>query len=381
MINKLKPSGSVGDGNLIKGAQIYIAKHVKVVPMMATLVLFVIAFIVGGIIWGDTGFLTLRNFFSLFSDVNRTFLFISAIGMTMVIISGGIDLSVGSIAALSTVIIATGNLHGISPSGNAMGWGLPIMTTVVIALCVGTLLGFIMGTLIQVFKVAPFIATLGGMFFARGLCFIISLDSIPIEDPAFNAFGRWRVTFPDFLNFNNPNALVAINSGVFVFLGLLIIAIIILRYTKLGRNIYALGGNEQSAILMGLPVGTTRIFVYTFNGFCSALSGVVFALSIESGWGRHLFGMELDVIASVVIGGTLLTGGVGMQMGSVFGVLTTGVIQKFISFGGLMSGYMRITTAALLFIFVVIQRGIITIAEKNKVTTMHDESHAKEENA
>ena len=109
------------------------------------------------------------------------------------------------------------------------------------------------------------------------------------------------------------------------------------------------------------------------NGFCSALSGIVFALSIESGWGRHLLGMELDVIAAVVIGGTLLTGGVGHQLGSVFGVLTTGVIRKFVTFGGLMSGYMRITTAALLFIFVVMQRAVIIVAEKNKVTTMHDE--------
>lgn len=359
-----------------KGIQTLIAKHVKIIPPLTTLVLFVIAYIVGGILWSDIGFLTLRNFFSLFSDVNSTYLFISAIGMTMVIISGGIDLSVGSVAALSTVIIATGNAVGHGPAGD-VGWGLPIMTTITIALTVGTLLGFFMGILIQVFKVAPFIATLGGMFFARGLCFIISQDSIPIANAWFNSIGRWRWSFPDVMNFNNPNAMVGINAGVFIFIALLIVAIIIMRYTKLGRNIYAIGGNEQSAKLMGLSVGRTRVFVYTFNGFCSALAGIVFALSIESGWGRHLLGMELDVIAAVVIGGTLLTGGVGHQLGSVFGILTTGVIRKFVTFGGLMSGYMRITTAALLFLFVLMQRAVIMIAEKNKETAAHDDESVK----
>jgi simple sugar transport system permease protein len=372
MSKKLNPNSPENAVPFHKGIQTFIAKHVKIIPTLSTLVLFVIAYIIGGILYADTGFLTLRNFFSLFTD--NTHLLISAVGMTMVIISGGIDLSVGSIAALSTMIIATGNAVGHGP--NLVGWGLPITLCVTIALLAGTLLGFLMGALIQVFKVAPFIATLAGMFFARGMCFVINLDSIPIRDPSFTDLGRWRLRFPDFLNFSSPNAVVGISAGVFIFLALLIFAVVMMRYTKLGRNIYALGGNEQSAKLMGLPIEKTRIFIYTFNGFCSALAGVAFALSMESGFGRHLIGMELDVIAAVVIGGSLLTGGVGYPLGSLFGVMTTGTIRKFVTFGNLMSGYMRITTAALLFLFVVMQRVIIIIAEKNKETVSHSAENA-----
>ena len=358
----------------LKKIQSFIAKHIKVIPTISTLVLFVIAYIVGGILYGDIGFLTLRNFFSLFTD--NTHLMIASVGMTMVIISGGIDLSVGSIAALSTMIIATGTAVDHGP--NLVGWGLPIGVSISIALASGALLGFLMGSLIQVFKVAPFIATLAGMFFARGMGFIINLDSIPIRDPFFTGLGRWRFRFPDVLNFANPNAMVGISFGVFLFLFLLIVAMIIMGYTKLGRNIYAIGGNEHSARLMGLPVEKTRIFVYTFSGFCSALAGVAFALHIESGFGRHMIGMELDVIAAVVIGGSLLSGGVGFPIGSLFGVLTIGIIRKFVTFGNLMSGYMRITVAVLLFLFVVMQRVIIVIAEKNKETVSYESDKAVE---
>jgi len=117
---------------------------------------------------------------------------------------------------------------------------------------------------------------------------------------------------------------------------------------------------------MGLPVQRTRIFVYTFNGFCAALAGVVFALGSFSGWGRHLIGMELEVIAPVVIGGTLLTGGIGYPLGSMFGVMTQGIISKFVAFSPLGSGWAKVLVGALLFVFVVVQRAVITIAAKNK---------------
>jgi len=340
----------------------FVARHVRIIPSITTLVLFVLAYIVGGVLFGDKGFLTLRTFFSLFTD--NAHLLISAIGMTFVIISGGIDLSIGSVGALATMIIACGNTFEYGPA--MVGWDWPMWLCVIFALFVGTLIGFLMGILIQVFNVAPFIATLAGMFFARGLCFIISIDSIPIMGQGFRKVGDWKILLKDVLNFNNPNITAPITIGVFIFLALLVIAIIVMKSTKLGRNIYAIGGNEQSAKLMGLPVKSTRVFVYTFNGFCSALAGVVFALSMYSGYGRHLIGMELDVIASVVIGGALLTGGIGYPIGSMFGVMTQGIIRKFVNFGNLMSGYARIIVGALLFVFIVMQRFIIMIADKNK---------------
>ncbi|MCL2164411.1 MAG: sugar ABC transporter permease YjfF [Oscillospiraceae bacterium] len=340
----------------------FIAKNVKIIPSVTTLILFVIAYIVGGILYGNTGFLTFRTFFSIFTD--NTHLLISAVGMTLVIISGGIDLSVGSVAALATMIIACGNAVEYGPA--QVGWGWPMPLCVLFALAVGILLGFLMGVLIQIFNVAPFIATLIGMFFARGLCFIISIDSIPIRDPWFTSIGDWRIQFRDVLNTNNPNTKVPITIGVFIFIALLIVGIVLMHFTRLGRNIYAIGGNEQSSKLMGLPVKSTRIFIYTFNGFCSALAGVSFALVMLSGFGRHLIGIELEVIASVVIGGTLLSGGIGYPLGSLFGVMTQGVIRKFVTFGNLMSGYARITVGALLFLFIIMQRVVIMVADKNK---------------
>jgi len=342
-------------------AKRFITQHVKVIPSVSTLVLFVVALIIGGLMFGPN-FVTLRNFLSLFTD--NTHLLISAVGMTLVIISGGIDLSVGSVAALSTMLLAYGTAVNHGP--NEIGLGLPMWVCIIAALAIGTLIGYLMGILIQVFKVPPFIATLGGMFFARGLALIISTDSIPINDPGFRALGGWRIPIRDFLNTNNPNLIAPITIGVFIFIVLLIFAIILMKSTKLGRNIYAIGGNEQSAILMGLPVKKTRIFVYTFNGFCSALAGIAFALSLFSGWGRHLIGMELEVIAPVVIGGSLLTGGIGYPIGSMFGVMTQGIIGKFVSFGNMMSGYGKIMVGVLLFLFIVMQRVVIMIADRNK---------------
>jgi len=324
--------------------------------------LFVIAFAIGSIMFGDVGFFTYRTFFSLFTD--NTHLLIAALGMTLVIISGGIDLSVGAVAALSTMIIAYGTAvdHGAYQVG--MGW--PIGFSIFIALLVGSTIGFLMGVLIQVFKVEPFIATLAGMFFARGMCFIIHIDTIPITNPWFTALGSWRIQFRDVLS-TNPNMMVNIPAVLFLFMFLFIVVVVLMRFTKLGRNIYALGGNEQSAQLMGLPIGSTRIFVYTFSGFCAALAGVALSLQTFSGFGRHLIGMELDVIAAVVIGGTLLSGGIGYPTGAVFGIMITGVIRKFVTFGGLASGYARIAVGALLFLFIVLQWVAIKVANKNKV--------------
>jgi len=219
--------------SLIKSdkAKKFITQHVKIIPSISTLVLFVIAFAVGGAMYGQN-FVTLRSFLSLFTD--NTHLLVSAVGMTLVIISGGIDLSVGSVAALSTMILAYGNAVNHGP--NEIGLGLPMWVCIIAALGIGTLIGYLLGILIQVFEVPPFIATLGGMFFARGLALIISTDSIPINDEGFRAIGGWRIPIRDILN-RNPNLIAPITIGVFIFLILLIFTIILKKSTKLGRNI------------------------------------------------------------------------------------------------------------------------------------------------
>ena len=322
----------------------------KYIPALSAILLFFLAYAIGGYLYGDRGFLTMRTFLSIFTD--NAYIGVSAVGMTLVIISGGIDLSVGSVAALSTMLLAY--------CTEVMGWNSVVMLIVVLA--VGTLLGFLMGILINVFSVPPFIATLVGMFFARGLCFLISIQSITINDPLLRALGRWRIRVP-----SAGRAPATINLSVFIFFAILIAGIVIMHRTRFGRGVYAFGGNRTSANLMGLPTRRIQIGIYTFNGFCSAVSGILFAFYMFSGYGRHLYGMELDVISSVVIGGTLLTGGVGYPIGSLFGIMINGVILKYISFNGTLSSWWtKIVVGVLLLFFIVMQRFTVILANRRK---------------
>jgi simple sugar transport system permease protein len=322
----------------------------KYIPALSAIALFLAAYAVGGFLYGDRGFLTMRTFATLFTD--NAYLGVSAVGMTVVIISGGIDLSVGSVAALSTMMLAY--------CTEVLGWNSVLMLIAV--LLTGMLLGFFMGVLIDVFEVPPFISTLIGMFFARGLCFIISIQSITINDPLLRALGKWRIKLP-----TAARAAAYVNLSVFVFAAVLIAGVAVMKYTRFGRGVYAFGGSRTSAVLMGLPTRRIQIGIYTFNGFCSALAGVLFAFYTFSGYGRHLYGMELDVISSVVIGGTLLTGGVGYPIGSLFGIMIYSVILKFISFNGsLSSWWTKIAVGVLLLFFIVLQRVTVVLVNRNK---------------
>ena len=158
-----------------------------------------------------------------------------------------------------------------------------------------------------------------------------------------------------------------INVNLFVFILMIILGTIILHRTKFGRNIYAIGGNEQSAKLMGLPVAKTKIMVYGFNGLCSVIAGFAYLLEVKSGWNLALNGGELEAITCAVIGGTLLTGGVGYMVGTLFGVLLKSVIPALITFNGnLLSWWGKIATGGLLALFIVIQRIVVTTSERNK---------------
>jgi simple sugar transport system permease protein len=282
------------------------------------------------------GFFAVQNFLNLFID--NSFLLILAVGMTFVIISGGIDLSVGSVLALSGMV--TSSLLEKSHMSPAL--------VIPIVLIMGTALGLFMGYLIQTFDMPPFIVTLAGLYLARGLCYIVSLFTIAVTNPFFVNTAHAQV----FLfggNFLSPGAVVAI---VVVLVGFFVS-----RYTKFGRTVYAIGGSEQSAILMGLPVARTKIAIYALSGFCSALGGIVFTLYTLSGYGLNGSGMELDTIATVVIGGTLLTGGAGNIFGTLLGVFVYGTIQVLIVFQGtLNSWWTRIVIGFLVFIFCLMQR-------------------------
>jgi len=226
----------------------------------------------------------------------------------------------------------------------------PAYVTVPAVLAVGSTLGFAMGAVIHYFDIQPFIVTLAGLFFARGLCYAISTDAIPITDPFWVWMGQTQLRV----------GTMHVSPSEIICLVLVLVAAFVLAYTRLGRNTYAIGGNQQSALLMGLPVARTRITVYTISGFCSALGGLLFSFYLPSGDSLHGIGMELDAIAAVVIGGTLLTGGSGYVLGTVLGVLVLGLIQTLIRFDGTLSSWWtRMVIAILLFAFIVLQRVIV----------------------
>jgi simple sugar transport system permease protein len=303
-------------------------------PFYVTLFLFALLFGFGSVSY--TGFFSVQVFLNLLID--NAFLIIVAIGMTFVILSGGIDLSVGAVVALTTMISAALVEHH--------GW--PIGVVIPFVLASGCGVGLVMGVMIQVFKIQPFIVTLAGMFLARGLCYLISIDSISITDPTYTALSQHKILLGGG-NYVSPSVLIALA----VFAG----AVWLAHFSRFGRTVYAVGGNERSALLMGLPVARTRILVYVLSGFCSALGGVVLTFYMLSGYGLHAQGMELDAIAATVVGGTLLTGGVGLISGSVVGVLLLGVIQSLITFDGTLSSWWaRIAIGVLLCVFCLMQR-------------------------
>jgi simple sugar transport system permease protein len=305
----------------------------RTLPLAVTIALFCALFGFGSVMY--TGFFSWQVLLDLLVD--NAFLLIVAIGMTFVIVSGGIDLSVGSVVALTTIVEAV-----LSERMHVSAW---LILPVVLAM--GTLFGAVQGALIHFFRLQAFIVTLAGMFFARGLCFLITTQSITISDPTFKAISAYR------LNIGTGS----VTANVLIAMATLALAIYIAHFTRFGRNVYAIGGNARSALLMGLPVARTRIGVYALSGFCSALGGAVFTFYVLSGYGLQGQGMELDAIAATVIGGTLLTGGVGYVIGSLFGVGILGTIQTLITFDGTLSSWWtRIVIGALLCAFCLLQR-------------------------
>jgi len=306
----------------------------KYLPLAVTVLLFLALAAFGSVRY--TGFFAAQVFLNLLID--NSFLCIVAVGMTFVILSGGIDLSVGAVVALTTMVSAALlERYQFSP-----------LLVIPLVLAMGAGLGGVMGLLIERFRLQPFIVTLAGMFLARGLCYLISIDSISISNDFYNTVSQTRL--PLWTD-------ASISVGGLIALAMVAAGTWIAHFTQFGRTVYAIGGNEQSAVLMGLPVRSTLIGVYAFSGFCSALGGVAFTFYMLSGYGLHAVGMELDAIAAVVIGGTLLSGGVGYVFGTLFGVLLLGIIQTLIMFdGSLSSWWTRIAIGALLLVFCLLQR-------------------------
>ncbi|SFL45851.1 monosaccharide ABC transporter membrane protein, CUT2 family (TC 3.A.1.2.-) [Gracilibacillus orientalis] len=323
--------------------------------ILATTVLIILLYGYGSFTF--TGFFSAQVFLNLFID--NAYLIIVATGMAFVIITGGIDLSVGAFVALISMISAT-----------LLEMGFNAYLVIVLTLLIGVLFGGFQGYLISQFDLHPWIVTLAGMFLARGTSFLINTESIVITNETYSYLSSAKVPIIG-------GGYVSI--GAIIALLLVIIAIFIAKYTKFGRNVYAVGGNVSSARLMGLPVKRTTILVYMFSGFCSALGGFVFTIYMLSGYGLHLLGMEMDAIAACVIGGILLTGGFGYLIGPMLGVLSMGVIQTIIMFQGTLSSWWtKIAVGFLLFIFIVLQR-LVVINRRRKEMEFSKELNVKPE--
>lgn len=329
----------------------------KYLMVLATIGIFLVIYAFGAIVYGAKGFTKLRTFTMLFVD--NAYIGISAVGMTMVLITGGIDLSVAAVASLTGMFLAYGTtVLGLNP------W-----LCMAFSVFAGIALGLGMGALVTYLKIPPFVATLTGMFLARGVCSLISRESISINNEVIDALAGWKVYFMKYSGgeWVKIKPVAYINLNVVLFIVMILLGTYILQKTRFGRNVYAIGGNEQSARLMGLPVDRTKMMVYGFNGLCSALAGIAYALYVKSGWNLALQGGELDVISAAVIGGVLLSGGVGYMVGTFFGVLLKAVIPCLITFNGTLSSWWgKIITGLLVLLFVALQQIVMSRSRHGK---------------
>jgi simple sugar transport system permease protein len=310
--------------------------NAKYLPLMATITVFVVLFVIGGVLY--------NNFFStlVLGDIlaDNAFIIIAAIGTTFVILSGGIDLSVGSMIGFVGVVMA--NL-------DVAGWHPLVSGAMMVAFGAG--FGALQGLIIDFCEIQPFIVTLAGLFLLRGACFMINLDSVPLRHPFVTAFAEASIPLPG-------DGFLA--SSAIVMLVLLAVAIVIAHWTEFGTDVYAVGGDRASAALMGVRMRSTTVKIYALGGIYSALGGVVYALYTSSGYPLAGTGSELTAIASVVLGGTLLTGGVGFVAGTLFGGMILGLIATLINFNGSLNGaWIMISGGLLLFLFIVLQRFLV----------------------
>jgi simple sugar transport system permease protein len=324
--------------------------------LMVTVCLFVVMYIVGLVLYQDAGFGNFQTFLNMLID--NAGLIIAASGMTIIMITGGIDISVGSVIGLVCMMLAYSmEIKGI-PSGIA----------IVMVLVFGLVFGALQGWLISYLGLQPFIVSLAGLFFCRGLTAMISANQIAItKNTTFLGFATKDINLliGSTVNKHGVRMYPFIHPSVIIALVTMLIIWYMLKYTRFGRNLFAIGGNESSALLMGINVKKTKFLAYVLEGFLAALAGFVFCLNTTSGFVEQARGFEMEAIASAVIGGTMLTGGVGTVIGTFFGVLIKATIETFIRCNGTLSSWWnKIVLSAILCFFIVLQSVFLLIKNK-----------------
>lgn len=330
------------------------------VMLMITIVLFFLLYGAGCVMYADKEFGRLQNFLNVM--INNAGLIIVACGVTCVMLTGGIDISVGSVVALTCMFMSVGLAE----------WGMSSGVLIVLVLLIGVVFGAVQGYCIAYLEIQPFIVTMAGLFFARGMTSVISTQqvSVPFES-WFGQLSQIKCEIPFGIGayLNKKGVLVTPYVRITVVIALIValVTFLMLRYTKFGRSLYAVGGNQQSAALMGLNVKKTRMLSHVLCSFYATLGGLCFCLNTMCGTPTQATGLEMDAISSAVIGGTLLTGGVGNVIGTFFGVLINGTISSLVKFNGkLVASWANIITAVLLCFFILLQAIFAKIKERKK---------------
>jgi simple sugar transport system permease protein len=327
--------------------------------LFITIIMFFIMYAGGVLVYHKQGFGTIQTFMNMLID--NAGLIIAAAGMTAVVITGGIDISVGSVIGLVCMMLAY----------MMQVMGMNAYVSIAVVLLFGLVFGTFQGWLIAYMRLQPFIVTLAGLFFCRGLTAVISVDQIAItENETFLNMATKNIYlfFGATVNKRGIRLYPFIHPSVVIALCALAVIWYVLKYTKFGRSLFAIGGNEQSALLMGVNVRRTKMIAYILNGFLASLAGFVFCLNTTSGFVEQARGFEIEVIASTVIGGTLLSGGVGTVVGSFFGVLIKAIIETYIRCNGTLSSWWnKIVLSALLCFFIVLQSVFASIRRKRSI--------------
>ena len=327
--------------------------------MTITICIFVGMYLLAMLIFKG-GFLHAQQVFDMLND-NASLIIVSC-GLTVVMIGRGIDISVG---AVTSFVVMSCVLY--------LNRGGSLFVSVLIALGIGLAFGIVQGFLISYLEIQPFIVTMAGLFFGRGMTAVICTDQISITQDMNKMFYSWanaKITLPAFLGYTNKKGRVIapfIRPTVLIALAVVVVIFLVLKYTKFGRALYAVGGNPTSAAMMGLNVKKIKMRAYMLSSFLCSIGAICYCLNTMSGSVQQARGFEMDAIASSVIGGTLLTGGVGNVIGSLFGCLINGTITQLVTTNGkLLSSWANIATAALLMAFIILQSIFAMIKNRNR---------------
>jgi len=344
--NNLKRRSSLSDSNLL---------------LIITIAVFVVMY-ASAVLYLRQGFLKPQMFFNILNE-NASLLVLSC-GLTLVMITGGIDISVGQVTSLVCMTCA---VYLQKVNDGVIGGN--VFTSMCIALAIGLAFGIVQGFLVAYLEFQPFIVTLAGLFFAKGMTTIVCSDRVAVTYEPFVKLCRTEITVPFLGSVNKKGIYIPayVEIGVIIALAVVVILFCFLKWTKLGRNFYAVGGNNQSANMLGINVKLTKFLAHVLCGLCAGIGGYLFFLHACSGSPLHAQGAEMNAIASSIIGGTLLSGGVGNIIGTLFGVLSLSTIKNIVTSLGLDEAWWtNITVGAMLCVFLIIQSVILSIRNKKK---------------